>query len=233
MRRLAAALLVLALASPASAQQQPFVARPGTFQIELPTGWRELSPGEARTIADLPGAPGELGFVQPRLFYAVGPVDEWLQGRFDQPWLWVVEQDNEWIVEDDFAERLAEMWRERGKATGMRYELLDARRDVVGAQQHEVLSAIRTCTPAQGPALRCLDVYAPTGGRQVSLSLTCRADQFDRWQPEFRRWLQTVRFARKPKGEPELSDRLWTPLATGAVVTLLLLLLYKHTRRRR
>jgi len=231
MRRLAAALLVFAATTAAPAQQQTFVAQNGTFQIELPPGWRTLSPGEARTIGSLPGAPMQLGFVQPRLFYAVGPVDEWLQGRFEQPWLWVVEQDNEWVVEDDFAERLSEMWRENGAARGMQHELTATGREAVGPQQHAVLTAVRRTIQPEGPPLRSLDVYAPTGGRQVSLSLTCRDDQFDRWQPEFRSWLQTVRFARPAQGQPELSDRLWTPLAAGAVVTILLLLLYKHTHR--
>ncbi len=228
-----AALLTVVATTAAPSQQQSFVARNGTFQIELPASWRELSPGEARTIADLPGAPQELGFVQPRMFYAVGPVDDWLQGRFDGPWLWVVEQDNEWVVEDDFAERLAAMWRAKGESAGVRYEVTDARRDLVGPQQHAVLTAVRNSVPQQGPALRSFDVYAPTGGRQVSLSFTCRQDQWDRWLPEFRGWLATVRFARPSHGSPQLSDRLWTPLLAGAVVTILLVLLYKHTKRQR
>jgi hypothetical protein len=232
MRRFAAALLAAAQLVPASAQQHTFVARNGTFQLELPATWRQLAPAEARTIAALPGAPADLGYVEPRLFYAIGPVDDWLQGRFDAPWLWVVEQDNEWVVEDDFAARLQAMWRAKGEATGVRHELAEVRRDRVGPQQHPALTARRTSTPRTGATTVSLDVHAPTGGRQVSLAFTCRAEQFAQWEPEFRRWLATARFARPAQGEPELSDRLWTPLATGAVVTVLLLLLYKHTRRR-
>jgi hypothetical protein len=233
MRRLAA-VLALAVATATPAQElKPFVARSGTFQIDLPVSWRQLAPGDARTIAELPGAPKELGYVEPRLFYAIGPVDDWLQGRFDSPWLWVVEQENEWVVDDDFAERLAQMWREKGDTVGIVHELAGTGRANVGPKAHPVLTTLRTSTPKEGVATRSIDVYAPTGGRQVSLSLTCRADAFDRWQPEFRRWLDTLRFARPANGQPSLSDRLWTPLLTGAVVTVVLLLLYKHTRRQR
>ncbi|MBX3464623.1 MAG: hypothetical protein KF830_15750 [Planctomycetes bacterium] len=230
MRCLAAVVLVAA--AHLTAQQQTFIARNGTFQLDLPASWRQLSPGEARTIAALPGAPADLGYVEPRLFYAIGPVDDWLQGRFDTPWLWVVEQDNEWVVDDDFAFGLRRLWQQRGEATGTRHELAEVRRDEAGPRRHPVLTARRTSTLPGGGATTSLDVHAPTGGRQVSLSFTCRAGDFDRWEPEFRNWLATVRFARAAQGEPQLSDRLWTPLATGAVVTVLLLLLYKHTRRR-
>jgi hypothetical protein len=52
-------------------------------------------------------------------------------------------------------------------------------------------------------------------------------------EPEFRRWLTTLTFARVRKGQTSLGDRLWTPLLTGGAVGLVLLLLYKHTRGRR
>ncbi|MBL8728308.1 MAG: hypothetical protein JNM25_07760 [Planctomycetes bacterium] len=233
MRRLLAALLSLAAVASAPSQQRPFVARNGTFQIELPAGWRQLAPGEARMLGALPDVPPELGYVEPSSLYAIGPVDEWLQGHFDTPWIWVVEQGNEWVVEHDFADRLRQLWDENGAATGERHELSDVRRDTVGPQHHAVLTAVRTSTPRQGPPVRRLDVYAPTGGRQVSLSFSCRADRFEGWLPRFRSWLETVRFARPAQGEPQLGDRLWTPLLTGGLVSLLLLVLYKHTRRQR
>lgn len=216
----------------AAAQEVPFVARNGSFRIELPAGWRELAPSEARRIGAMPGAPADLGYVEPRMFYAVGPVEQWLAGDFDSPWLWVVEQDEEWLVEDDFAEKLAAMWQQSGRERGVEYTVTGAGREPMGPDAHEVLTAVRTMTPPTGPALRSLDVHAPSGGRMLSLSLTCRADTFDRWQPEFRRWLSTLRFARRAHGEPELGDRLWSPLLTGAAVALVLLLLYKRTRRR-
>jgi hypothetical protein len=233
MRRLLAALLSLVAATAMPSQQRPFVARNGTFQIELPADWRQLSPGEARTLGTLPGAPAELGYVEPSALYAIGPVDRWLQGDFDTAWVQVVEQGNEWVVDDDFADRLQQMWSTNDASSGVRHEVDDARRDVVGPQHHAVLTALRTSTPRQGETVRRLDVYAPTGGRQVSLSFSCRADRFERWLPQFRSWLETVRFARPAQGKPQLADRLWTPLIAGVLVSLLLLVLYKHSRRHR
>lgn len=233
MRRLSAALLSILAAAAAPAQQRPFVARNGTFQIDLPIDWRQLAPNEARTIGTLPGAPTELAYVEPNSPYAIGPVDDWLRGDFDTPWLWVVEQGNEWIVEDDFAERLRQLWHENSTVTGVQHEVSAVRRDTVGPQDHAVLTALRTSTGPAGGAVRRLDVYAPSGGRQISLSFSCRSERFAAWESQFRSWLSTVRFARPAQGEPQLADRLWTPLLTGALVSLVLLGLYKYTRRGR
>ncbi|HEX5053076.1 MAG TPA: hypothetical protein VFZ65_14980 [Planctomycetota bacterium] len=204
-----------------------------TFQIELPSNWRQVAPNEALTIAEHAAAPAELRRASPRLFYAVGPVDDWLAGRFDSAWLHVVEQDNEWVLDDDFAARLAEMWQQQGAATGSRNEVGDIERTTVGAQEHPVVTAVRRTWPkAPGRATKSLDVYAPTGGRQLTLSFTCWDEDYAHWEPEFRRWLRTFTCARKPRGEPALADRLWTPLLTGAIVAVVLWLVHKHLRRR-
>src|SRR5688572_3897041 len=119
-RRLAAALVGLAIACPgqaprAEATLREFRNRALTFRIDLPATWRQLAPNEARQIGDNhPMAPAELCLAQPDRFYAVGPVDEWLAGRFTSPWVYVVEQDEEWYVPDDFATLLAEKWQKEG-----------------------------------------------------------------------------------------------------------------------
>jgi hypothetical protein len=77
------------------------------------------------------------------------------------------------------------------------------------------------------------DVHAPTGQQQITLSFTCTPEKFAQWQPEFRRWLDTLTFARVPDEPATLSDRLWTPILVGGAVGLVLLLLYRHTRSRR
>lgn len=204
----------------------------GTFHLDLPTGWRQLAPNEARTVGALPGAPKELGYVEPRRFYAVGPVDRWLQGDFGGAWLWVVEQDNEWEVEDDFADELARMWREKGDIAGVQHELADVGQHPVGTQQRVSIIAVRTSTPRTGPATRSLDVHCPSGGQQISLSFVCPIAAWDVWEPRFRGWLTTLTFARQAREERSVGDRLWTPLVTGGIVSLVLLALYKHTRRR-
>ena len=235
-------LLVLCAAatSPALAQSPPagtFRNRAGTFQLELPPAWRQLAPNEARRIQALPGAPLELTYVEPRLFYAVGPVDDWLAGRFDSPWLYVVEQENEWVLDEDFERdvvpKLREMWQTKSEATGVEHRIADIHREEIGTGKHRAIVARRESTPKDGrPPTASLDVHVPAGGQQISLSFTCAIADFDRQLPEFRRRLATMTFARAAHGEVKLSDRLWTPILTGLLVTGVLLVLYKHTRRR-
>jgi hypothetical protein len=232
--RLLLPLLWLAAMAAGQEPTQTFRNLNASFHIELPAGWRQVSPNEARTIGARPEAPARLGFAQPRHFYAVGPVDAWLAGDFTGPWLYVVEQDHEWYITDDFARDLAAMWEAEGAATGDRHELADVQRLEVGPQQVEVVVATRRNTPAGGrPVVTSLDVHAPAGGRQITLSFCCRPEDFARHEASFRRWLGTLTFARLARTQASLGDRLWTPLLTGGAVGLVLLVLYKHTRGRR
>ena len=228
--------LALLLTAALAGQQLPteqFRNASGTFELQLPAGWRQLAPNEARALADQPGVPSELTYVEPRQFYAVGPVEAWQRGDFGGPWLWVVEQNNEWQVEGDVAARLAQMWREKGEGNGIRHDLRDVKQEPVGTQARAAITAIRASTPPP-PAIATtsLDAHAPSGGQQISLSFVCPTTEWSRWEPEFRRWLATLTFARQAREERSVGDRLWTPLITGAVVSLILLLLYRHTRRR-
>jgi hypothetical protein len=228
---------LIALAAPAQdaprQELRQFTNVNRTFHIDLPAGWRQLAPNEALRLAELPGCPGDLRRAEPRMFYAVGPVDRWLTGDFQGPWLYVVEQDNEWHIEGDFASQLAENWARRGVATGERYDLTLVPEGKVGPAGHAVRFAVRTAQKGDARATKSLDVYAPAGGQQFTLSLTCTATDYDRLAPEFDRWLQTLAFARAARGEQKLSDRMWTPILTGGLVALALLVLYKHTRGKR
>jgi hypothetical protein len=231
MHRCLAPLIALAVASAAPAQQGPHVFRNrnGTFQLEVPAAWRKLEPNKAPTICEHPQAPARLRLVQPRHFYAVGPVDAWLAGDFTAPWLYVVEQKEEWFVGDAFETDLRTMWEHEGKGSGHRHELRAIRKAKVGVQQ----IAERVDTPADGrPAIASLDVHAPTGGQQLSLSFCCRPDDFAGHLPAFERALATLTFARLPRPQQSLGDRLWTPILVGGIVGLVLLVLYKHTRGR-
>jgi hypothetical protein len=230
---LATALGLLAPQEPPAALEA-FRNRNGTFQLELPAGWRQIAPNEAVAVREFAASPAALRLTQPHLFYAVGPVDEWLAGNFASPCLYVVEQRDEWYVDDDFAEQLRASWQRETETSGVAHELSDVRREKIGEQQVEVVVALRTSTPPQPePRLMSLDVHVPTGNQQLTLSFVARPEQFAERLPEFRRWLATVTLASTPQEQPTVSDRLWTPLVTGAVVGVLLLLLYKHTRGRR
>ena len=66
----------------------------------------------------------------------------------------------------------------------------------------------------------------------MTLTFACPAAQADLWLPRFERMIDSVVLARRPRGEKTLGDRLWGPLVTGGIVGIVLLLLYRHTRRR-
>lgn len=230
-------LLLLVSTVPA---QQPTLAtfrnRAASFQIELPSDWQQLAPNQAVQLREQARSecPRVLMRAEPRAFYAVGPVAAWLGGDFREPWLYVVEQQTEWHVDDDFAATLRSTWKAHGEANGEQHELRDIQRTHVGAQQVEAIVALRSTSPrGGGPSIRSLDVHTPAGGQQITLSFQCPAPVFARWEPEFRRWLATLSFARPPRKAASLTDRLWTPVITGAVVFVVLFGLYKHTRGRR
>ena len=103
----------------------------------------------------------------------------------------------------------------------------------VGPLGHTVHLARRSQTPPSGPKIISLDIYAPTGGRQVTLSFCAWEEDFEKLAPEFEKWLSTLTFSRPPRGQQSISDRLWTPLVTGGIVGIILLVLYKHTKRSR
>lgn len=210
-----------------------FLNRNATFHIELPADWRQLAPNEARRLGENPAAPKDLTYVEPQRFYAVGPVDAWLRGDFGGARLWVVEQENEWLVTDDFAARLTEMWQQRAAQEGRSQTLSAIQREPVGPQARNAITAVRTTgATAAEPARRSLDVHAPSGGQQISLAFSCPDDAWAEWEPQFRRWLASLTFARSAREEQTLSDRLWGPLLTGGAVGLVLLVLYKRNQRR-
>lgn len=248
-RLLTAAMACLATALPGQASPQTsgpmqaatpppapgmsrFFNRARTFHVDVPVDWRQLTPGDTLQLPGREALPSELAYVEPRLFYAVGAIDRWQRGEFDGQWLYVVEQANEWHLEADFAERLREQWRQKGLADRVDYKLDAIERTTVGPLANPVVTAIRTTTPATGgPATKSLDVYAAVGGRQLTLAFTSLAPAFDERLPTFRMMVGSLTFARPSRGEQTLGDRLWTPLVTGAVVGLVLVILYRWKRR--
>lgn len=204
-----------------------------TYQIDLPTGWRQIAPNEAIELSENEDSPALLRLAQPSHFYAVGPVEQWLAGDFRGPWLYVVEQRDEWYIEDGFEETVRNHWREQATRTGVTHEVGSVGREKVGTQHVECIVATRSSVGMGNDRFQSFDVHAPTGQQQITLSFTCTPEKFAQWQPEFRRWLDTLTFARVPDEPATLSDRLWTPILVGGAVGLVLLLLYRHTRSRR
>ena len=221
-----------ATSNPQEPSGAPFANRAGSFRVQVPQGWRQLAPGELKALAAaVPQLPHDIRQNVPHSFYAVGPVDAWLRGEFDGEYLYVVEQDAEWHLDGDLKARLQQMWSEKGAADGQRYEVLAVERITLGSEAHPAVVADRRIVPAQGAALRSLDVHVPTGGREVTLCWTCREDAFAQKRDEFLARARTLALARKSRGEQKLSDRLWTPLLAGGAVGIVLLVLYRKARR--
>lgn len=236
------AFAVIALGLPGQAptpgdaptELRQFQNRNRTFHVDLPAGWRQIAPNEALRVAEVGGAPRDLCRADPRAQYAVGPVERWLAGDFGSAWLHVTEINEEAVLPEDFAGELQRMWREHGEHTGATIELTQIQQEPLGPGKHPALTAVRRTSRDNGSSVtRSLDAYVATGRQQLTLAFTCADRDFDRWLPEFRRWLATATFARPSRATQKLSDRLWTPLTTGAVVTVLLLVLYKLGRSKR
>lgn len=211
---------------------QAFRNRAQSFRVDLPDDWRQLAPGEVlslrRAVTDLPH---DLRENEPALFYGVGPVDRWLAGTFDGVYLYVVEQDAEWHLEGDLRERLQHMWDHKGEHDGIRYEVLSATKTEIGPDLHPAVLAERRISPVVGRTQHSLDVHVPTGGRELTLCFVSWDENFATAVPTFRAAIDTMTFARRSRGELTLSDRLWTPVLAGAAVGLVLLLLYRRSRR--
>jgi hypothetical protein len=238
--RLAAALAIC-LAAPQilnaqdrATSQTTFLNYNRTFQLELPEGWRQIAPNEAVQLSENPKSAPDITPTSPRLLYTVGPIDKWLAGDLNGPWLRVIERKDEWYIQDDYASTVRDNWRRQSDSTDVSHQVESVQLEKIGTQQVECIVAVRTSTPKPPrAATRSLDIHIPTANQQLILSFGCPLEQFDQWQPEFRNWLATLTLARVADAPATLADRLWTPLLVGGAVGIVLLLLYKHTRVQR
>jgi hypothetical protein len=227
------AIIALLVSAPQDGDTSPnrFQNFNRTFQLELPSGWRQIAPNEAVQLSEREEAPPNLHPAQPSMLYTVGPIDQWLAGEFDSPWLKVIERRDQWYVDDDYEQTIRDNWQRLAESSDVAYEIQDVTLEKLGPQDVECIVATRTITPPPpSKAFRSLDVHAPTAQQQITLSFHCPEDQFSNWQPKFRQWLETLTFARPAQEQESLTDRLWTPLIVGAVVGVILFVLYKHTR---
>ncbi|GAB4162878.1 MAG: hypothetical protein Fur0037_28840 [Planctomycetota bacterium] len=238
-------LLAIAACAAAGAQGRPagrpesstaavrtFESPSKTFRISVPQDWRQLSPGDARRLRKMhPDWPQEVQFTEPALFYAVGPIDRWLQGDELGVFLYVVEQDREWYLQGDELERaLREHWAAVGAGRRTRYEVERVESRTVGRNSAPAVISARRHVPERAPERWSLDVHVPTGGRELSLSFQCPARDARAEELRFHEMLASLSLARPSKGRESLSDRLWTPILTGALVGAAILVLYRHMR---
>ncbi len=188
------------------------------YSISLPEGWRRLTPDEVRILR--PKLPSDLReMVLPGTLDRFGPVDKWLSAGFDGRCLTVAEKEGEPPVD---AEGLARI-RSWVEAHGT---YVSGKQATVGPNGHPVLEVV-----SRRPPDRFLEVYAPTGGRLIIFQFRAHEEDFAAALPLFRKALGTLVFAREPKGAPKLSDRLQNAAIVGAIVGVVLLVLYKWSRK--
>ena len=215
--------ICLLLVAPVCPQGSPQDARPSRYRITLPEGWRRLTPDEARTLQ--PKLPADLReMVVPGTLDRFGQVDKWLASSFDGRCLTIAQMEGEPSLD---AEALATI-RSRVEQRGL---YVSGRQATVGLNNHPVLEVVTRMQPGHWTKpMQALEIYAPTGGRLIIFEFRAYEDDFATALPQFRQALQTLVFAREPEGPPKLSDRLQNAAIVGAIVGLVLLVLYKWSR---
>ena len=193
------------------------------YRFTLPDGWRQLTPGESRTLR--PKLPGDLReMVLPGVLDRFGQVDKWLAGSFDGRCLTVGLKEGEPPLDAEALATIRSWVEERGT-------YVSGTLATVGPNNHPVLEVVtRTQPEHETKPMQALEIYAPTGGRLIIFMFRAYEDDFATALPQFRQALQTLVFAREPEGPPKLSDRLQNAAIVGAIVGLVLLVLYKWSR---
>lgn len=207
-------LASLLLAAGVCAQEE----RPSRYRIQLPEGWRQMTPGEVRTLrSKLP--PDLREMVKPDVLDRFGPVERWLKEGFDGRALTVGQQEGEPALDEEGLAAIRSRVEERGT-------YVSGKLTKVGLKDHPALEVVR-----QISSMQALEIYAPTGGALIVFQFRANVDDFNAALPQFRRAIATLEFAREPKGPAKLSDRLQNAAIVGAIVGLVLLVLYKWSRK--
>lgn len=210
---------------------QRFQGPDGTYAIDLPSDWRQMTPAEMRAMRDI--LPPDMHAAQPLREYSVGPVERWLDDDFDGVSLQVAVRSDEVALDETGRQRIREHWRQLGQQEGVEHDAGPLERVELGPDGHPAFQGLRTSRYAGlERSWRSIDSYVPTGGRTVILSLRAPAGQFDRWEGRFRAMLDSAVFARRPRGTASLGERLGFPIAIGAMVGVALALMYRMKSRR-
>lgn len=193
------------------------------YRMAMPDGWRRLTPDEVRALR--PELPADLReMVVPGTFDRFGRVDRWLAGNFDGRCLTVAHREGEPSLDAKALARIRSRVEERGV-------YVSGKQASLGPNEHPVLEVVSRTRPEPGSRpMQALEIYAPTGGRVIIFEFRAYEDDFADALPLFREALATLVFAREPEGPSKLSDRLQNAAIVGAIVGLVLLVLYKWSR---
>ena len=236
-RLLAACLLLAATVCPQeSRSSRPSAAgqviHRGRYDFVAPSGWRQLTPMEARTLQPKLPADMRKSLPVPGEFDRFGRIDDWLRGEFDGRCLTTFVKSGEPSLTAETLAEVRTQIADRSTRSGFDYTLVSAKQTTVGVASHPAFEVVvGIAASGGGKPMRALEIYAPTGGRTVFLEFRAFESDFPAALPEFRKVIATLVFAREPRGPANLSDRLQNAAIVGAIVGLVLLVLYKWTRR--
>ncbi|MCA8956654.1 MAG: hypothetical protein KDC87_11320 [Planctomycetes bacterium] len=217
-------LLVVTGAEPLRAQHMHLV--PNLYKFELPAGWRQMTPDEARALRDRMPAELDTLLVVGRID-RFGAIDRWMTGDFDGRCLTVTVEDGEPEMGES---TLAEVRARAAKSPGAAIERLELTE--VGPDRRPAIACTATFADAKGVVTaRTSEFVVPSGGHTIRFSFHARAADWASAEPGFRRCIATLQTAAKAEGRKELSDQLQKSLIIGALVGLVLLVLYKTRRR--
>lgn len=227
-------LLLLAIL-PLALGQDPdrHFSRTGAFSIQLPTGWRQLTPDEAFALAKKtpPVVPADLLAPTTAAFYPYGAVDQWLAGEFDGRCFTVQQVEGEYPIDAEGIRVIKEAT-ERPTDDGWRREIVKTEIAELGADKHPVIECtVRQVGDGRWPVVRSLLLFVPTAGDTLILSFRAWEDDFEAASGVLRDAAESMTFARPARGPSDLGDRLLYPALVGALVGLLLLGLRRRPGR--
>lgn len=242
-------LSVVALTTFAFAQSRPiepgslpasagrYVSASRVWSIVAPTGWRQLTPDEAKRLRDERTGlvPDDLLHPFPGIDYCLGPVPEWLAGRCDGASLSVHESDHEPLLDEGMLADLRTSLVDQATHAGVKLEIVELVLTTRGPDRHPVAQArLRLQLVPNGPFYRTLEIYAPTANRLVALRFRAPESAWGELAPRLESSLDSVTFAQPPtttKSETRGSKILWAALL-GALAGLVLVQVRKHARAR-
>jgi len=205
----------------------------GIFSLELPPGWRQLTPDEARRLKKDPGKEFPAALIHPGLrtnMYPYGHVDRWLAGGFDGRCLCVQLSEGEPGMDQESIDKILSFAKE-SSAAGHRFDIRSSRFSKLGEQGQSVIEtrAVRVFEDGARP-MQELGFYVPTGGQTLILAFRSFEEDFEQVLPTFERAAATLRFSRPPRGpKRQTNDIVWAAIV-GAFVGVLLLLLRRKSR---
>lgn len=201
------------------------------YRMVLPEGWQQVTPDLARSMRST--MPADLAtLINLGLVDRFGAVAAWQNKGFDGRCLTVhIEKGGEPDMSTETLEKIRAGFNERSRADGLRY-LGEPILGTVGRDKHPAIECRLRILEESGKELSTSLVFiVPTGGVTLRFSFRANAGDFSAAEPVFREIADSLNLSSPPEGKKELSDRLRTPLIIGAVVGLVMLVLYKLNRR--